>query len=753
MKVVLVLIALIVCVSNFHAQTLIINEVSNGPSGSKEYIELVVVDTVTYNCGLTTPPCIDIRNWIIDDNSGYHSIGTTGTGVAPGCNRFSNDPLWSCVPLGTMILIYNNSDPNPNLPADDLSLNDGNCLIVAPINNTSLFESNSTTPGDVACSYPATGWTAGGNWNNIGMANGGDCARIVDLGGCEVFSLCWGNNDQNNLIYFAGSGTDDVWFFNDGDPEVQSNWTEGCASVADCGSDLQTPGAPNNTAHSTFIALYNNNCAPIDPIVASANPNNASCPCAGLGIASGSGSIAPYTYDWFDQSFTPLGISNDTATALCDGVYHVIVTSFIGCADTATITIANGSSSPSAGDGTSITLCSTAGAVDLFDYLLGTPDNGGTWSGPTTTSNGDQGTIVAAVAQAGTYIYSVGGAVGCPLDTAHINLTIDSPVEAGNDISITVCDVAGSVNLFDEITGNPDNNGTWSGPSALTNGHLGTFDPLSNVAGIYAYVVNGGTCPNDTSFMDVTIATTAIASIADFNLPLCYTEPSLFMTGSPLGGLWSASCGNCIDSISGEFYPDSSGIGTHQIYYTFSGACGDSDTSELTVEGDPSILIYPSYVDRCPNDTATLWMTGDNPVWFNGSADTSIVLADSGFFYATGSNSCGVDTAWAQIFWLDASICGEPFSWMKFPNIVTINGDGINDIFTIDEYWNISDLHVEIYNRWGQLQYDWDGIQGGWNGINPKGKKANDGTYYFIATALDWEEKIYVVKGAFMLIH
>ena len=87
------------------AQTIIINEFSNGPAGSQEYIEFVVVDTVaSYNCLGGPPPCVDIRGWIIDDNSGYHGTG----GIAAGCNRFSYNSIWQCVPLGTIILVYNN---------------------------------------------------------------------------------------------------------------------------------------------------------------------------------------------------------------------------------------------------------------------------------------------------------------------------------------------------------------------------------------------------------------------------------------------------------------------------------------------------------------------------------------------------------------------------------------------------------------------------------------------------------------------
>ncbi|MCE2711230.1 MAG: hypothetical protein LW688_01680 [Cryomorphaceae bacterium] len=200
------IIALIVVSSAFSgryiSQTLIINEVSNGSAGNQEYVEFVVVsNSAIYDCGTTVPPCIDIRGWIFDDNSGYHGTG----GVAPGAVRFSQDPLWACVPLGTIIVLYNNADPNISLPAQDLSLTDGNCSIIAPMNNTSLFESNPSTPGAIACSYPDLGWINGGNWNNTLLANSGDCARIVDLSGCEVFSLCWATANQNSLIYFSSA--------------------------------------------------------------------------------------------------------------------------------------------------------------------------------------------------------------------------------------------------------------------------------------------------------------------------------------------------------------------------------------------------------------------------------------------------------------------------------------------------------------------------------------------------------------------
>ena len=62
-----IVIALLLSQSVFgQAPGLYINEVSQGPSGSKEYVELVVVGTPT----CFAIPTLDLRGWYIDDNNG-----------------------------------------------------------------------------------------------------------------------------------------------------------------------------------------------------------------------------------------------------------------------------------------------------------------------------------------------------------------------------------------------------------------------------------------------------------------------------------------------------------------------------------------------------------------------------------------------------------------------------------------------------------------------------------------------------------
>lgn len=90
----------------------IINEWSQGPSGAKEWVEL-----------LTTAGPLDLRGWDLGDNS-------------PGDLRLTADLFWSVVPAGALIVIYNAADPDPLLPPADQDWSD---LVVILPHNSPLF--------------------------------------------------------------------------------------------------------------------------------------------------------------------------------------------------------------------------------------------------------------------------------------------------------------------------------------------------------------------------------------------------------------------------------------------------------------------------------------------------------------------------------------------------------------------------------------------------------------------------------------
>ncbi len=75
----------------------------------------------------------------------------------------------------------------------------------------------------------------------------------------------------------------------------------------------------------------------------------------------------------------------------------------------------------------------------------------------------------------------------------------------GENVVYSDCNNTGTVDLFSLFSAAIGTTGTWSGPSPLANGHLGTFDPAVNANGVYTYSEGTG-C-------------TAAVSTAEVNFP------------------------------------------------------------------------------------------------------------------------------------------------------------------------------------------------------------------------------------------
>lgn len=754
MKLLLSSIFTLILVSFSFGQTLIMNEVSQGVAGNMEYVEFVVVDeTVVYDCFASTPPSIDIRGWIFDDNSGYHG-GPTGTGIAPGAVRFSFDPLWSAVPMGTIILIYNDVDKEPSIPADDVSLVDGNCVIIAPISDVNLFESNATTPGADACSYPASGWTPGGDWGNTLLANTGDCARIVNLSGCEVFSVCYGTADQNTSIYFSGNAGNKVFYFNDGDPNDQLNWDDGCTddeTILDansCGSNDQTPGAPNNALNAAYIAQFNNGCVPITPIVADAIVDQHElCGCDGQATASGSGSIPGYTYEWQDEFLTPIGQTSATATNLCPGVYNVVVTSSIGCSETAQVTI-----NPTALTPISASIL-PAGPADVCagsDLVLDATPTGGSgiysthvWSNSGAASLNNTGIEDPTFndISTGSYdlTYTVTDDNSC---SATANITVN--VTALDDASFSSSDFCESTTNSISSVATPG--GTFSIQSQTGSG-LVTIDGgtgiLSNaVVGdqiVISYLTNA-TCPNTSTQTVNVIALDDPSFTMD---PGCTTASAtvIGVTGGTFSFAVLPSDGALLDA-NGNISNATPG-NTYSVLYQTNGMCPNNSSVDVTTIMNPSAPTVagagafcsyetPLTLTSTPNVGGTITWYDDNTLTnalASGNNFTTSVLTSSVTYYVTESFFDCESPATAVPLVIDQC---DSLLTVEVPNVFTVNGDGVNDKFTL-MYDSFKSFNVVILNRWGNVMFEASDLTGIdiWDGYNNNGNLCNEGVYFY----------------------
>jgi len=218
---------------------LYINEFSQGASGSKEFIELVVVGNRT-----CTDSTADIRLWIFDDNNNWHGSG----GNAQGFYRFRNISQWANIPYGSVILIYNNGDRNTSLSlADDPTDSNNDGVYVVPV-SSGLLEKSSNN-GYIGATYTNTG----NNWSPLGLRNDGDAVIVTSPSNLSApyHSIAYGSNVNGQSIpatvNMSPSGSNRVYYLTNGNITTPSAWATGTAT------SLETPGLPNTAANAAWI--------------------------------------------------------------------------------------------------------------------------------------------------------------------------------------------------------------------------------------------------------------------------------------------------------------------------------------------------------------------------------------------------------------------------------------------------------------------------------------------------------------------
>jgi gliding motility-associated-like protein len=544
-----------------HSQNLIINEVSQGPSGNKEYVEfLVIPGSGSYQCNNY---CIDLRSWIIDDNNGYFSGGpTSGVGIANGAVRFKNDAFWQCIPIGTLILIYNDLDINAAIPANDFSTTDGNCRLILPISST-YFENQTVSPTTAAMTYPTAGWLPGGLWGPISMANGGDSFQIYAPSNLSTptHGVSWVNNNINTFIYFSTSATNSVYYFGnsiDNNPSNQANWISGTCSAP----DDQTPGSPNNAANASYISSLTNNCA--GPLVGtlSASVDAGSCQCNGSATVSASGSIPGYTYNWYNTSNVSLSQTTPTASNLCAGSYYCIVSSSINCIDTVTVTISS----------TTNTITPTFNAISPICV-------GGTFNLPATSTNGISGTWSPAVNNTATTTYTFTPDPNqCASSTTLTVQVSNSNTPTFNTIS-PIC-AGGTVNL----------------PSTSMNGITGSWSPAVNNAATttYTFTPNPNQCANSTT---LTVQVNPIPEVViNENPVICQGENTILTSSTATPGgtyLWTPG-----GETSAQISVSPAVTTNYTIVYTLNGCSSNVASASVTVQS-ANTPIFEAYGPFC----------------------------------------------------------------------------------------------------------------------------------------------------------
>jgi len=161
----------------------------------------------------------------------------------------------------------------------------------------------------------------------------------------------------------------------------------------------------------------------------------------------------------------------------------------------------------------------------------------------------------------------------------------------------------------------------------------------------------------------------------------------------------------------------------------YSGEPGISTIPISILDNDSYDNIVDWYFNILEEPTGELEDQGDGI--FNYLADPNFLDGLVSFQYELCNEDCPeqCDTATVSIQ-LQAEVI------LEFPNTITVNGDGVNDVFVVpdiaDQPDQFSKQELIIFNRWGDVVYSAKPYLNDWGGKNKNGSELPQGTYYYV---------------------
>jgi len=533
----------------------------------------------------------------------------------------------------------------------------------------------------------------------------------------------------------------------------------------------------NGTCTDTAMVTYT-----VTSTITLVNPNDSLCE-----DVAGGGSVAGVDLTSYNATiYTGAGVFtwfDDAAMGVTDSILMPTLTNYTiisGTADTFYVDVVDGNCNntimvvftvnplPSATQASMI-LCDDGTGQATFDLTTLNNAVGGT-NGVVWYTDGTLGTAIVpdnAYLTSSTTVYAqvTDAVTGCT-DTASTALTVN-PLPTTVSVPMNLCDDGTGQATFD-LTSNS---------SAINGGGTDSVLWFANVVDIPATPINPANAY-------LTVSTTVYAQITDTatgcsdtvsialivnpqsmitmvpDTSVCLNDPlDITATGNGSGTItWYADAAGAIVLQTGNpFTPPTGATGSITYYVNEDGTCPSAmDTFIVTIGGVVANINANPLTGAVPLDVSldgtgsTGIITSYNWDFGDGNTDTQSITnniySTIGEFTVTLIVTDGVCSDTTTII-IDAF--GE--SAILIPNVFTPNGDGSNDIFTVEGV-NLESVEGEIYNRWGQLMFSWNNIKGHWDGRTLAGSEAPDGTYFYIITAIGVDGTEYFEKGGFSLI-
>lgn len=597
--------------------------------------------------------------------------------------------------------------------------------------------------------WSSTGYNEGMTQQLTPCLNAGQAYTFtIDLAHTNIYNTAPPNGCYSSLIVYGGATpcaqTEILW---QSGAFYTTNWTTYTINFTPSQNWCYLSFSPYfiTACGSTGFDYINCMLDNISCIVPSGVASGLNPTCFGLCNGSGSANplngTPPYTYLW-----QPGNLTTQNITGLCAGSYTVMVTDANSQTFADTITLTDPpqlTSTPQTVNSSCATGC---------NGLVSVTTNGGTPPYTYLWQPGNQTTTFLQGLCAGSYTVTSTDLNGCTIiDT--LNVTAPPPLVLTASGATTIC-VGGQATLTANTSGGtPGYTYLWL-PGNGT-GTSVTVSPTTTTT--YTVIVTDAN--NCTSTQTTSVSLSTLTSVnAGNNATICvYDSTQLNALAQSSNGVsysWAPATGLSSTTVPNPWASPNSTT-TYTVTAT-NGNCSFTDTITVTVStvlaaftATPPTGIYPlnvNFTNGSVNGVSYQWIFGDGSPT-DANANPSHVYDSTGIYIVTliTTNAFGcIDTTYFTI------VVEQPYS-LIIPNVFTPNGDGTNDVF-VPKFTGVAELTCSIYNRWGELIYSWNTLNGGWNGINKNGKESSDGTYFFVLSVRAVDGSDHIEKGYVTLL-
>jgi gliding motility-associated-like protein len=213
------------------------------------------------------------------------------------------------------------------------------------------------------------------------------------------------------------------------------------------------------------------------------------------------------------------------------------------------------------------------------------------------------------------------------------------------------------------------------------------------------------------------------------NQSICFGDKVTLQAGGGNTFNWVPSAGLNQTNVSGVVASPSVTT-NYTVDVSNNGSCGKTATVLVRVNPKPQVfagrdttfnLDEPMFINATGTGTLT-WVSGEG-IFCKVCPETKINATQSGCYLIETVNEFGCKAS--------DEVCIEVTtnSGIFIPNSFTPNDDGLNDVFLVQGY-SISEVKLEIFDRWGEKLFSSNDQKLGWNGTY-KGTVCKNDVYVY----------------------